>query len=86
MAAGRQKDRVNRRAGLVADVAPRPVEWVGLHHRAASAAVGVVVHLILLVGGVVADLVRFDADVAALLCAAENGFVHHVPDSVGKER
>ena len=61
---------MDRAACLVAGVAPAMVKGVGLQNGAPSAAVGVVVYLILLVFGVVADLVGFDADVAPLLGTA----------------
>ena len=83
--AGGKIDGVPPRTGLLAHARPAAVKGIGLHHRAASAAVGIVVHLHLFVGGEVPDLVRFDGDVPALLRAAEDARVHHRVHRVGKE-
>ena len=64
---------------------PAAVEGIGLHHRAASAAVGIIVHLHLLIRGEAADLVGPDGDIAPLLRAAEDARVHHRVHRVGKE-
>ncbi|MPM86835.1 hypothetical protein SDC9_133927 [bioreactor metagenome] len=58
-------------------VVPAAVQRIRLHYRATPAAVGVVVHLHLLVGGVLPDLVGLDGDVAPLLGAAQNADVQH---------
>ena len=42
------------------------------------AAVGVVVHLVLLVGGVVPNLMALDLDMIPLLGAPQNGLIHHI--------
>ena len=72
-------------ASLLAHMRPAAVQGVCLHHRAAPAAVGVVVDLHLLVGRVVADLMCLDRDVAALLRAAKDADVHHRVDRSGEE-
>ena len=53
---------------------------------AAAATVGIVVHLALLVGRVVPDLMGFDADEIPLLGPAQDALVHHVAHGVGKQR
>ena len=68
------------------DVAPAVVERIRLHHGAVAAAIGVVVHLILLVGGIVPDLVGLDADEIALLGSAQNALIHHIAHRVRKQR
>ena len=73
------------RAEALPDVGPAPVEGVRLHHRPPAAAVGVVVHLLLLIDGKVPDLVGVDADIAPLLGPAQDGLVHHVPHSFGEQ-
>ena len=84
--AGGEVDRVAAAARLLANVRPAAVQGVCLHHRAAPAAVGIVVHLHLLVGRVVADLVGFDRDVPALLRAPEDADIHHRIDRGGEKR
>ncbi len=61
------------------DVLPALIEWVGLHHRAPPAAIGVVVHLLLLIEGVVPDLVGLDLNIAPLLGPAQDRLAEHVP-------
>ena len=51
---------MHRAAGFIADCLPAAVQGVRSHHRAPAAAVGIVVGLVLLVGGIVTDLVEFD--------------------------
>ena len=86
MPGGGEVDRVDGRACLIADMTPAAVERICLQHGAVAAAVGVVVHLILPVRSVIPDLVRFDAENAALLRAAEDGLAQHVADGVREER
>ena len=57
---------MHRRAHIVADRAPALVQGIALQNRAAPAAVGVVIDLILAVGSVVADLVGVNFDEALL--------------------
>ena len=77
---------MDRRAHIVTHCAPAPVQRIALHDRAAAAAVGVVVHLVLPVGGVVADLVGMNFDKPLFLRAAENARAHHRIDRVREER
>ena len=85
-AAGGHVDGVYPLARFIADVLPAAVQGVGLHHRAPAAAVGIVVHLHLLVGGIVPDLVGGDGDIAPLLRPADDGLIHHGVDGVGEQR
>ena len=85
MAAGGQINGMHRPGGLVAHRFPAAVQGICRHHRAATAAVGIVVHLILLVGGIVPDLMGFDTDEAPFLCPAQNTLAEHIPQCLGKE-
>ena len=67
------------------DMGPAPIEGIRLHHRSVAAAVGVVIHLILLVGGVVPDLMALHPDKSPLLAPAQNGFTEHVSHHIGEE-
>ena len=68
-AAGGHEDGATGAVG-VDNVFPAAEQGVCLHDGAPSAAVGVVVHLHLLVGGVGPNLVGADGDIAPLLCPA----------------
>mgnify|MGYP006902973050 CR=1 FL=1 len=46
---------------------PALIEGIGLHDSTSSAAVGVIVHLFLLIFCIIPDLVTVDADIAPLL-------------------
>ena len=70
---------------LVADMLPALVQRIGLHYRAPPPAIGVVVHLLLLIQGVIPGLVALDADVAPLLPPAQNGLTQHIPHHIRKE-
>ena len=70
----------------LADVFPAPVQRVGLEHRPPASAIGVVVHLVLLIGGVVPDLVGFDAQDVPLLRPAQDGLGQHVAHRVREQR
>ena len=61
-------------------------QGLGVHHLTPAAAVGIVVHLLLAVFGVVADLVT--ANVQNPLCgrAAEDALAQHGAHGIGKER
>ena len=48
-----------------------------MHHGPPATAVGIIVHLHLLVGGVGPDLVGADGDVSPLLGPAQDADVHH---------
>ena len=86
MPGGGEVDRVDGRTCLIADMTPAAVERVCLQHGTVAAAVGIVVHLILPVRSVIPDLVRLDAENAALLRAAEDRLAQHVADGVREER
>ena len=83
-AGGGHVDGMSRAEG-VHNVLPALVEGVGLHDRAVAAAVGIVVHLLLLVEGVIPDLVGLDANDVPLLGAAQDGLVHHIAHGQIKE-
>ena len=83
--AGGHIDGVYPPAGLVADMLPAAVQRVGLHHRAPPAAVGVIIHLHLLVGGELPNLVGTDGDEAPLLRPPDDGGAHHGVHRVGEQ-
>ena len=85
-AAGGEEDGMHRRADLIADRAPAAPQRVTLHDRAAAAAVGVIVHLVLLVGGIVPDLVGVDLDEPLFLRPAEDAGVQHRRHGLRKQR
>ena len=70
----------------VAQMLPALVQGICLHHRPMPAAVGVVVHLLLLVEGVVPDLVAVDADDVPFLGPAQDGLAQHVSYYIRKQR
>ena len=70
---------------LLADVLPAPEQRVRLKDGAVTAAVGVVVHLVLLVGGVVPNLMALDLDKIPLLGASQNGLIHHIAYRLRKQ-
>lgn len=70
---------------LPADMLPAAVQRVGLHHRPPAAAVGIVVHLHLLIGGIVPDLVGIEPDIAPVPGPTYDGLAHHGLDGVGKQ-
>ena len=59
---------------LIADMLPAIVKRLHLHNAASSAAVGIIVHLTLLVGGIIPDLVAADLQMTAALGTAKNAF------------
>ena len=61
----------------VDNMLPAAEQGVCLHHGPPASAVGVIVHLHLLVGGVGPDLVGADGDIAPLLRPAQNADVQH---------
>ena len=85
MAAGGHVNGMDGAACLIADGFPAAVQGIGLHDRAAAAAVGVVVHLVLLVGGIVPDLVGLNGDEAALLGTAQDALGQHIAQRLREE-
>ena len=69
-----------RHFGIGSDglVLPAAEEGVRLHDGPPAAAVGIIVHLVLLIHSVVPYLVAVDADVAPVLGPAQNGLVQHI--------
>ena len=67
------------------DMGPAAVQGVRLHDGTPAAAVRVIVHLHLLVGGVGADLMAADGDVAPLLGPAQDADVQHGVHRVGEQ-
>ena len=84
-AAGGEVDGVDPLASLLADVVPAAVQGVRLHNGSPASAIGIVVHLHLLIGGVIPDLVGGDPDIAPLLGPAHDGLAHHGVDGVGEQ-
>ena len=62
------------------------IERIGLHDHALAAAVGGVIHTVVLVGGVVADVDRIDAHQTGGLRASDDALRHHAVDQFGKQR
>ena len=85
MAAGGHIDGVDRPSGLVAHRLPAAVDGVRLHDGSPASPVGVVVHLVLLVGGVVPDLVGADMDEPPLLGPAQDTLGEHIPQGIGEQ-
>ena len=73
-------------ARLGAHVVKARLERLRHHHAAPAAAVGVIVHLLLFVFGIVADLDGVDVQNALLLGAAENADLERRLHRVGEER
>ena len=84
-AAGRHINSMDGAAHFIADGRPAVIQGVGLHDGAVTAAVGIVVHLILLVGGIIPDLPCFNADQIPLLRPTQNALVHHIPHGIGEQ-
>ena len=61
-------------ADLILDGAPAAVQRVRLHNGSLPASVGIVVHLVLFVGGIVPDLVGFQLKHALFLGPPQNAF------------
>ena len=85
MAAGGEIDGMHRPAGLVTHRFPAAVQRVRLHHRAPASAVGIVIHLILLIGGIVPDLVSLNLNEAPLLRTAQNAVGKHIAQRLRKQ-
>ena len=62
---------------LTDDILAAVIDGLGVHHHAAAAAVGVVVHLLLPVQGVVPDLMAVGFDIASLCGPTQDAFVQH---------
>ena len=60
-----------------ADGAEAVGNGLSVHHHAQAAAVGIIVHLLLLIEGIVPDLVTADIQQALGLSAADDAFVQH---------
>ena len=73
-------------ARLGAHVVKARLERLRHHHAAPAAAIGIVVHLLLLVLRIVADLDGVDVQNALLLGAAENADLERRLHRVGEER
>ena len=82
---GGKKDGVKPPPGLAADVCPAVIERLDLHQHALAAAVGIVVHLHLLIFRIVSDLVRFDLNDVVALRPTQDAFPHHGLNGVGKQ-
>ena len=85
LAAGGEIDGVGAALALLADVVPALVEGVCLENGPLAAAIGVIIHLLLLVFGVVPNLMGENADVVPFLGTAQNGLAEHVPHGVREQ-
>ena len=59
---------------------------LGLEHHAGTAAVGIVVHGMMTVAGVVTEVVQIDAEQAALHGTTQNAVLQRPLEHLGKER
>ena len=84
-AAGGHIDGVDPLPRFIADMLPAAVQRICLHDRAAAAAVGIVIHLHLLVGGVVPYLVGLYGDKAPFPGTTDDGRTHHSFHRVGEQ-
>ena len=84
-AAGGHIDGVDPLPRFIADMLPAAVQRICLHDRAAAAAVGIVIHLHLLVGGVVPYLVGLYGDKAPFPGTTDDGRTHHRFHRVGEQ-
>ena len=64
-------------AAFLADMVPAAVERVRLHDGPPAPAIGIIVHLHLLIGGVVPDLVGHDGEETPLLGPAQDADIQH---------
>ena len=83
--AGRQEHGMDRPFRVVTGRLPAAVQGVCLHDGAPAAAVGVVVYLVLLVGGIVPDLPGIDLNVATLLGTAQDALGEHIPHRIREQ-
>ena len=79
MATRRQVNGMHRAAGHVAHRFPTAVKGIRGHHSAPAAAIRVIIHLILLVGGIVPDLMGLNVDKSTFLGPAQNTLAEHIP-------
>ena len=84
-ATGGHIDRVGSLPYLPADMLPAAVQGVCLHHRTPTAAVGVIVHLHLLIGGILPNLVGVEPDKASVPGPADDRLAHHGLDGIGEQ-
>ena len=85
MAAGGEIHGVHRPCCLVADGFPAAIDGVRLHNGPPAAAVGVVIHLVLLVGCVVPNLVGLNPNEPPFLSPAQDALRQHIPQRVRKQ-
>ena len=85
MATGRQVNGVHRSPGLVAHRLPAAIKGICRHDGSPTAAVGIIVHLILLVCRVVPNLVGIDGNIAPLLGATQDALGQHISQSLRKQ-
>ena len=65
---------MHRATGFIAHRLPAAVQRVCSHHRSPAATVRIVIHLILLVGGVIPNLMGIDFDKATFLRPPQDTF------------
>ena len=78
-------DPLYRATGPITDSFPAAVQRICRHLGTPAASVRVIVHLILLVGSVVPDLVGFDFDEPTLLGPTQNAFGQNVTQSLREQ-
>ena len=73
----------------VCDEAAGPVHTIYLspcgHNRATTAAIGIVIHLILLVGSIIPDLMGLNGDESTLLGTAQDAFAEDISQGLREE-
>ena len=70
---------------LLADMVPAAVQRVRLHDGSPASAVGIIIHLHLLIGGVLPDLVSGNGHQSSGLRPPDNGLPHHGVDGVREQ-
>ena len=69
---------------LFTDVVPAPEKRISLQNSAVTSAIRVIIHLILLVGCVVSNLMTLDFNQVPFLGPAQNGLTQHISHHVGE--
>ena len=70
---------------LLTDMVPAAVQRVRLHDGSPASAVGIIIHLHLLIGGILPDLVSGDGHQSSGLRPPDNGLPHHSINGVREQ-
>lgn len=85
MAAGRKINSMNRPCRLIADGFPAAIQRICLHDGPPAAPIGIVIHLILLIGGIIPDLMRLNMDEAPLLGTSQNALGEYISQRIREQ-